>query len=71
MKRIFTIFEKALVYVLIITMGVATLGVLVCEIVNIFVKVPTEVYAYFGILSITPLLLGCAYEGITRLIEKL
>ena len=70
MKQILTIIEMAVVYALLIAMGVGTLGIIGCGIVNIFVEVPREYYAYFGVLFITPLLIGYACEGIAHLIKK-
>lgn len=70
MKRILTIIEMVCVYALLFSAGVGFIGILGCGIANIFVEVPYEYYAYFGILFIIPLLLGYAYEGITHLIEK-
>lgn len=64
------IIELACVYALILAAIVGVLGLLGCGITDLFIEVPRMYYAYFGLLILTPLLLGYAYEGITYLISK-
>lgn len=70
MKKVLVIFEMACVYALIVSAGVGVLGMLGCGITDLFVEVPREYYAFFGMLVLIPLLLGYAYEGITHIIRK-
>lgn len=64
------IIEMACVYALLIAAGVGVLGMLGCGITDLFVEVPREYYAFFGLLVLIPLLLGYAYEGVAHLINK-
>lgn len=69
MKKVLVIVEMACVYALIVSAGVGVLGMLGCGITDLFVEVPREYYAFFGMLVLIPLLLGYAYEGITHIIR--
>lgn len=70
MKKVLVIVEMACVYALILAAIVGVLGMLGCGITDLFIEVPREYYAFFGLLVLIPLLLGYAYEGITYLIGK-
>ncbi len=70
MKKVLVIFEMACVYALILATIVGVLGMLGCGITDLFIEVPREYYAFFGLLVLIPLLLGYAYEGISHLIQR-
>lgn len=70
MKKVLVIVEMACVYALILAAIVGVLGMLGCGITDLFIEVPREYYAFFGLLVLIPLLMGYAYEGIIYLIRK-